>query len=60
MRIPNKFILFTVWKDSLKTNWSERLTLYSYGNDYQIIEDNLDLHNYSNMSKFSLWETSFF
>ena len=40
--------------------FSKGLTLYSYGNDFEIIEYNLDLNNHDQMSKYRFWESSFF
>lgn len=36
------------------------LRIYSYGNDYEIIDYNLKLYNYDKDSKFYFWKDSFF
>ena len=40
--------------------FSENLQLYSYGNDYKIIQENLDLYKIPPDSKYRLWINSFF
>ena len=40
--------------------FSENLQLYSYGNDYKIIQENLDLYKIPPDSKYRLWNNSFF
>lgn len=40
--------------------FSKNLPLYSYGNDYLIIQENLDLYKIVQDSKYRLWNKSFF
>ena len=40
--------------------FSKNLPLYSYGNDYLIIQENLDLYKIDIASKFRLWNKYFF
>ena len=40
--------------------FSENLPLYSYGNDYKIIHENLDLYKIDCDSKYRLWMSKFF
>lgn len=39
---------------------NKKINIYSYGNDYTIIKENLDYHNYSSKSKYRIWENNFF
>ena len=40
--------------------FTEKLPLYSYGNDYSIIQENLDLYKIKLDSKYRLWFDKFF
>ena len=41
-------------------NNGKLLDLYSYGNDYDILKKNLDIHHVSSNSKFRKWKTKFY
>ena len=50
---------FEIAMDKFYT-FSKNLPLYSYGNDYLIIQENLDLYKIDIDSKFRLWNNYFF
>jgi len=49
----NKFYKFSTFSDT-------KIKIYSYGNDYSIIKENLNLNKYDKNHKYYDWETSFF
>ena len=58
-KINNEGIAFIIAMDKFYT-FSKNIKLYSYGNDYLVIQENLDLYKIDIDSKFRLWITSFF
>ena len=49
----NKLYNFTSYVDN-------KIKIYSYGNDYSIIKENLDLNKYDKSHKYYKWESSFY